>query len=75
MLLADGLKHNLLSINQLYDKKYNVVFESSKCVGHDLDGNLMLAGKRHKNFHIVDLFDSNAFNEKCLIVVNKEPWL
>ena len=31
VLLVD-LKHNLLSISQLCDKCYHVVFESSKCL-------------------------------------------
>jgi hypothetical protein len=28
VLLVDGLKHNLLSISQLCDKSYNVIFKS-----------------------------------------------
>ena len=31
VLLVEGLKDNLLSISQLYDKGCNVVFESFKC--------------------------------------------
>ena len=32
VLLVDGLKHNLLSINQLCDKGYNVIFKSIMCI-------------------------------------------
>jgi len=32
VLLVDKLKHNLLSISQLYDKGFKVIFESSMCV-------------------------------------------
>ena len=35
VLLIDNLKHNLLSISQLCDKGYHVVFESSKCLIED----------------------------------------
>ena len=32
MLLVDGLKYNLLSISQLCDKDYKIVFKSSMCM-------------------------------------------
>ena len=32
ILLIDSLKHNLLSISQLCDKGYKVIFESSMCI-------------------------------------------
>ena len=32
ILLVDGLKHNLLSISQLWDKSYNVIFKSIMCI-------------------------------------------
>ena len=32
MLYVLGLKHNLISISQLYDKGYKVSFESSLCI-------------------------------------------
>ena len=32
VLLIDNLKHNLLSISQLCDKYYRVIFETSKCL-------------------------------------------
>ena len=32
VLLVDGLKHNLLSISQLYDKGYNIIFKSIMCI-------------------------------------------
>jgi len=28
---VDGLKHNLLSISQLYDSDYEVVFDKNNC--------------------------------------------
>ena len=32
VLLVDGLKHNLLSISQLCDKGYNIIFKSIMCI-------------------------------------------
>ena len=34
-LLVDGLKHNLLSISQLCDKGFKMIFESSHCIIKD----------------------------------------
>ena len=34
VLLVDGLKHNLLSISQLCDKGFKVIFESYHCMYH-----------------------------------------
>ena len=36
VLLVDGLKHNLLSINQLCDKCFKVIFEASHCIIKDI---------------------------------------
>ena len=35
ILLVDGLKHNLLSISQLCDKGFKVIFEFSHCLIKD----------------------------------------
>jgi NADH/NAD ratio-sensing transcriptional regulator Rex len=32
LLLVNSLKHNLLSVSQLYDKSYNVIFKSIMCI-------------------------------------------
>jgi len=34
VLLVEGLKHNLLSISQLCDKGFKVIFESDYCTIH-----------------------------------------
>ncbi|RVW18191.1 Copia protein [Vitis vinifera] len=36
VLLVDGLKHNLLSISQLCDKGFKVIFEASHCIIKDI---------------------------------------
>ena len=75
VLLVDGLKHNLLSISQFCDKDYKVVFESNKCVVFDKNECALFVGTRHNNIYVVDLYDSKAFNEKCLVSVNDDTWL
>ena len=38
MLLIEGLKHNLISISQLCDKGFKVVFEPNNCLIYDACG-------------------------------------
>ena len=46
MLLVDGLKHNLLSVSQLCDKRYKVTFDLSTClVTKSLDDKVVFKGK------------------------------
>lgn len=37
VLLVDGLKHNLLSISQLCDIGYKIIFEKDACLIYDCD--------------------------------------
>ena len=56
VLLVDGVKHNLLSISQLYDKSYKVIFESSICiVTSPTDVSTRFIGHKHGNVYMVDL--------------------
>ena len=77
IFLVKGLKHNLLSINQLSDKGFKVIFESSKCyVVNTLDGNTALTGMRQGNIYVFNLNDLSASTLKCLSIVNKsDAWL
>ena len=38
VLFFKGLKHNLLSISQLYDNGYDVSFNKDKCIDKNKDG-------------------------------------
>ena len=71
----NGLKYNLLSISQFYNKNCKVVFESNRCVVFDNNECALFVGSRRNNIYVVDLFDSKAFNEKYLIGVNDDTWL
>ena len=52
VLLVDGLMHNLLSISQLSDNGYDIIFNqnSYKAVSQK-DGSIIFNGKRKKNIY------------------------
>ena len=75
VLLVDKLKHNLLSISQLCDKGYRVVFESSRClIENVIDGKLLFIGDRNSNVYKIDI-DQNACVDNCLVVNVNDSWL
>jgi len=56
--LVDGLKHNLLSISQLRDGGYVVVYNKTVCkVINQTDGSIFLSGKRKNNAYKINFFD------------------
>ena len=75
VLIVNGLKHNLQSISQFCYKNCKVVFEPSRCVVNDDNECALIVGSRHNSIYVVDLFDSKAFNEKCLVSINDDTWL
>ena len=53
VLLVDGLKHNLLSISQLYDKGFKVIFKTSPCIIKDIQNDkTIFMGHRCDNFSL-----------------------
>ena len=49
-MYVDGLKHRLLSVNQMCDQGNEVVFRSNRCVVRELDiGETMIKGIRMPN--------------------------
>ena len=71
VLLVDGLKFNLLSISQLCDKYYTVVFDKSKCsINSIVDSKTLLVGKRYDNVYILDSPSANNVDVKCLAAIN-----
>ncbi|XP_062104243.1 uncharacterized protein LOC133815415 [Humulus lupulus] len=75
VLLVDNLKHNLLSISQLCDKDFRVVFESSKCSIENASTNeVIFVGERKDNVYVIDV-DSFDSKNKCLTVMNDNSWL
>ena len=75
VLLVNDLKHNLLSISQFCDEKCKVVFEPFRCVVYDDNECALFVGSRHINIYVVDLFDLEALNKRCLVSVKGDTWL
>ena len=56
ILLVDGLKHNLLSISQLCDKCFKVVFESSHCIiKGSQNEKIIFIGHKNENMYTNDI--------------------
>jgi len=49
--LVDGLKHNLLSINQLCDSEYSVVFNKDQCIVKNKDETRIIAVSGEGNLY------------------------
>ena len=58
MLYIKRLKHNLISISQLCDKGFKVLFEASLCiVTNSIDNGIILIEYRQGNVYIINLND------------------
>ena len=69
--LVDCLKYNLLSISQLCDLGYEVVFEPTKCLILSMDKNkILFTGFRKSNIYVVDL--SETFDPKKCLMANAQ---
>ena len=74
VLLVDNLKHNLLSISQLCDKGFRVIFESLKCSIENASTNeVIFVGERKDSVYVIDV-DSFDSKNKCLTVMNDNSW-
>src|SRR3954462_11756814 len=52
VLLVKGLAHNLLSISQLSDNGYDIIFNQKSCKAVSLkDGSILFTGKRKNNIY------------------------
>src|ERR1044072_2860944 len=76
VLLVEGLMHNLLSISQLSDNGYDVVFNQKSCkVISQKDGSILFSGHRKNNIYKVSISDLEKQNTKCLLSVHQEQWV
>src|ERR1044072_3513781 len=58
VLLVEGLMHNLLSISQLADNGYDVLFNQKSCkVVSQKDGTILFNGKRKNNIYKISISD------------------
>ena len=66
VVLVDGLKHNLLSISQLCDRDFKVIFDDSSCKHLDCKTNTCILSRFHENnVYIIDMLNLDC-NTKCL---------
>jgi len=74
VFLVEGLKHNLISISQLCDKGYKVVFEPSHCLIFYACGSIVLVGKIVNNIYLLNQHCSSN-NIQCLLTKDDDIWL
>ena len=75
VLLVEGLTHNLLSISQLSDNGYDIIFNQKCCkVVSQKDVSILFNGKRKNNIYKINLSELKVQNVKCLMSVNDEQW-
>ena len=76
VMLVEGLTHNLLSISQLYDQGYRVVFEPSHYIIKDFTSDIIiLTAKRHDNTYVLFVDDLLDQNIKCLASFVDKKWM
>src|SRR3954469_18053652 len=76
VLLVDGLAHNLLSISQLSDNGYDIIFNQKFCKAIcQKDGSILFTGKRKNNIYKIDLQDLKNQKVTCLMSVSEEQWV
>jgi len=74
-ILVDGLKHNLLSISQLCDRDFKVIFDDLACNVLDKQNNAcVFSGFRENNVYMIDMSNLQC-NTTCLNAFNEDPWL
>jgi len=75
VLLVEGLKHSLLSINQLCDKGYKITFEPNLCLITDSKSTeIVLVGKRINNVYMFNVSCITS-SMNCLLTRNDKSWL
>jgi len=74
VLCVEGLKQNLLSISQLCDKGYQVIFKPNSCeICLPNSKEVMLISKRINNVYLLDISSSCSIG--CLLSKHDESWL
>jgi hypothetical protein len=71
---VEGLKHNLISINQLYDNGLEVIFKSDSCeIKQPSSNKILFNGSRKKNVYI--LYLDELPKESCFVSLEKDKWI
>jgi len=75
VLFVEGLKQNLLSISQLCDKGYQIIFKPNTCeISLPNSQSVLLIGKRINNIYLLEISDF-ASDINCLLTKYEESWL
>ena len=73
--LVENLKYNLISINQLCDKRYKVIFDKFSCaIENSCDGKIMFVGNRYGNVYIINIECAHTL-DKCFSALHDDIWL
>ena len=73
--LVENLKHNLLSISQLCDKGYKVVFYKTRCIIENAcDGKILFVENRCVNVYTIDI-DCASIDNKGFSALHDDGWL
>ena len=76
VLYVEGLTHNLLSISQLSDSGYDIIFNQKSCRDvSQKDGSVLFNGSRRNNVYKINLSELKDQNVKCLLTVSDEQWV
>lgn len=71
-LLVKGIMHNLISISQLIDNGYDIIFNEKSCnIVSQKDDYVLFSGKRKNNMYKSKLYDLEKQNVKFLMLVNE----
>lgn len=74
--LVERLKHNQLSISQLCDKGYKLIFTYTCYITeHNDKKDIVFKGVRVNNVYMPDLIDILLTSSKCLVALNDDSWL
>ena len=76
VLYVEGLRHNLLSISQLCDKAYRIIFNSNCCIIENVcDKQINFIGHRVGNIYMISLENIPSNNTQCLLTKDEDAWL
>jgi len=75
VILVDGLKHNLLSISQLCDRGFKVVFDDLACNVLDRQTNTCVLSSFHENNVYMINMSNLQYNATYLNAFNGDSWL
>jgi len=71
---VEGLKHNFISISQLCDSGFEVIFKPHTCEVRQISsGKILLTWSRNKNLYILYIDELPA--ESCFISLQKDKWI